>query len=256
MALRSRQQRSPRSLISPAPIMMRKRSQRAAQTPTLGGGIEVGTAPACRSGQKKMARKPVSRSCDSHPNPYGVWPTFTNELYSAHRRKSCTAEPPPVSARGSARHSPATACRSSARPVHRSGHHQKRVGLCQKPSRFFLRRLKKWCTGSSPFSPRSARFCVRATVLATVYTPPSQRRNQRRLSQNVGAEDMSIVTSSVRNAVTHVAPQPSWQGRARVAPLRWRTAVRIVARQKKREGRASEFSSFLLVEAKITSVRA
>ena len=60
-AVRSRQALSPRSLMSAAPTMMRKISQRKSHTTSRGAGM-VGKGRTLFSGQRKAARKPVSRS--------------------------------------------------------------------------------------------------------------------------------------------------------------------------------------------------
>ena len=70
MAVRSRQQESPRILIMPAPIMIRKHSQRNAQIATQDIAAPGGKALKSVSGTIRMEMKPVSRSCDSQPKPY------------------------------------------------------------------------------------------------------------------------------------------------------------------------------------------
>lgn len=67
--VRSRQQRSPRSLISPAPNSTRNSSQRNSSS-TVNGGATLALP-------RNTASEPASSSSDSHPNEYQVCPTLT-----------------------------------------------------------------------------------------------------------------------------------------------------------------------------------
>jgi len=70
----SRQHGSPRSLISPAPSMIRNASHRYSRIVTRGGGRDA-SGRGSSSGARNTARNPVSSSWISQPNPNHSWPT-------------------------------------------------------------------------------------------------------------------------------------------------------------------------------------
>lgn len=100
-----RQHASPRILISPAPNSTRNSTQRTRNSATTGG--------ATSSLPRKTARKPTSRSRDSQPNAYQVWPTFTIDRYIAHGTSHSTMP----AQRGSSESTPATSAADTAQPA-------------------------------------------------------------------------------------------------------------------------------------------
>lgn len=103
--VRSRQQGSPRILISPAPNSTRNSTQRSRKRTTIGG--------ATSSLPRNTARKPTSRSRDSQPNAYQVWPTLTIDRYIAQVTSHATMAPQS----GSRWSRPATRAADTAQPA-------------------------------------------------------------------------------------------------------------------------------------------
>lgn len=100
-----RQHASPRILISPAPNSTRNSTQRSRKRTTIGG--------ATSSLPRKTARKPTSRSSDSQPNEYQVWPTLTMDRYSTHGTSHSNMPPH----NGSRESSPAISATDTAQPA-------------------------------------------------------------------------------------------------------------------------------------------
>ncbi|CAM5244227.1 hypothetical protein SXANM310S_04139 [Streptomyces xanthochromogenes] len=92
--------------MSPAPNSTRNNTHRSSHIRITGGAMS--------SFPRKTARNPASRSSDSQPKPYQVWPTLTMDRYSAHS----TAQHSIAAPSGRASAAPATTAPASAAPDH------------------------------------------------------------------------------------------------------------------------------------------
>mmetsp|Transcript_52539 Transcript_52539/g.161711 ORF Transcript_52539/g.161711 Transcript_52539/m.161711 type:complete len:203 (-) Transcript_52539:106-714(-) len=192
MHVRSRQHSSPRSLISPAPIMMRAISHRSNHrvivgTPSRGVAVHD-------MGHANAIRKAVSHSWLSQPKPYQSWPTLMRDRYNAQTTSIAGAEQAPVRKIAVEMASPSKDMAAAASSTRSRGANQCRDGTLLKA--------------------RSGRHRTGATSSAIPFTttggtPASMARSrtrQRTLKRSPAGSCDRLVATRSRKAFTGVSP--------------------------------------------------